>query len=93
MKKTTNANENRPVIVHVTRAHEYNEIRTFFDAEFNGIMVYGCTFIEGAKGDFVSFPSRKGQGKDGEEKYFNYVYVKLDKDVIKDIRTQIEGLI
>ena len=91
MKKTNT--ESKTVEVKVTRAHEYDEMRTFFDAEFNGVMVYGCTFIEGKKGDFVSFPSRKGQGKDGEEKYFNYVFVKLDAATVKDIRQQIEALL
>ena len=38
----------------VIRAKEYKET-VFFDVTINGVSIYGCRFVEGKNGDFVSF--------------------------------------
>lgn len=84
------AEEAKTVIsdLKVIRAKEYKET-VFFDMEVNGVTIYGCRFVEGKNGDFVSFPSYKG--KDG--KYYNHVYVKLDDAMISLIDEQIDKLL
>ena len=74
--------------VEVTRAKEF-ENTVFFDVIINGVTIYGCRYIEGKDGDFVSFPSHKG--KDG--KYYSHAYIKLDEAAIKLIDEQIDKLL
>ena len=74
--------------LEVKRAKEYKNT-VFFDVEINGVMIYGCRFIEGENGDFVSFPSHKGN--DG--KYYSHCYIKLDEASISLIDEQIDKLL
>lgn len=74
--------------IEVTRAKEY-ENTVYFDVVINGVTIYGCRFIEGKEGDFVSFPSHKG--KDG--KYYSHAYIKLDDATVKLIDEQIDKLL
>ena len=74
--------------LEVIRAKEYKET-VFFDVRINGVNVYGCRFIEGKNGDFVSFPSYKGS--DG--KYYSHAYIKLDEASVKLIDEQIDNLL
>lgn len=82
--------EKREVVtdLKVVRAKEYKET-VFIDLEVNGVKIYGCRFIEGKNGDFVSFPSYKG--KDG--KYYNHVYVELSEADVMLINEQIDELL
>lgn len=53
-----------------------SKTKAFIDLELDGVLVIkGLTLVEGKKGLFLSFPSKKG--KDG--KYYNSVY-SLDKE-------------
>lgn len=72
----------------VLRAKEYKNT-VFLDLEVNGVKIYGCRFVEGKNGDFVSFPSYKGS--DG--KYYNYAWVDLDEAAISLINEQIDELL
>lgn len=74
--------------LEVKRAKEYKNT-LFFDVEINGVMIYGCRYIEGKNGDFVSFPSYKGN--DG--KYYSHCYIKLDEASISLIDEQIDKLL
>ena len=74
--------------LEVKRAKEYKET-VFFDVDINGVMIYGCRFVEGKNGDFVSFPSYKGS--DG--KYYSHAYIKLDEASVKLIDEQIDQLL
>lgn len=74
--------------IEVIRAKEYKDT-VFFDVVINGVSIYGCRFVEGKNGDFVSFPSYKGN--DG--KYYSHAYIKLDDDAVKDIDEQIDKLL
>ena len=85
-----NAAENKIVIfdLKVLRAKEYKET-VFIDLEVNGVKIYGCRYVEGKNGDFVSFPSYKA--KDG--KYYSHAYVELDEAAVKLIDEQIDELL
>ena len=72
----------------VLRAKEYKDT-VFFDVNINGVSIYGCRFVEGKNGDFVSFPSYKGS--DG--KYYSHAYIKLDEATVSLIDEQIDKLL
>ena len=72
----------------VIRAKEYKDT-VFFDVNINGVSIYGCRFVEGKNGDFVSFPSYKGN--DG--KYYSHAYIKLDEATVSLIDEQIDELL
>ena len=72
----------------VLRAKEYKGT-TFLDLEVNGVKIYGCRYIVGKNGDFISFPSYKA--KDG--KYYNYAYVDLDEAMVSLIDEQLDKLL
>lgn len=73
--------------IKVTRVKQFDNA-CMFDMTVNGVSIYGCRLIEGKKGYFVSFPSRKG--KDG--KYYSYTYVKLEDQDVQTIIDQIAEL-
>lgn len=74
--------------LEVKRAKEYKDT-VFFDVEINGVMIYGCRYVEGKNGDFVSFPSYKGS--DG--KYYSHAYIKLGEAEVFLIDEQIDKLL
>ena len=82
--------EAKPVVssLKVLRAKEYNEV-VFIDLEVNGVKIYGCRYIEGKNGDFVSFPSYKA--KDG--KYYSHAYIELDEASVQLINEQIDEIL
>ena len=85
-----NKEASAPVVndLKVLRAKEYQD-NVFMDLEINGVTIYGCRFVEGSKGNFVSFPSHKG--KDG--KYYNYAYIKLDDAMIQLIDEELDKIL
>lgn len=80
-------NESVKKEIKVTRAHAYKD-QLFFDMVVNGVSIYGCRLVDGKKGVFVSFPSRKGT--DG--KYYSYAYIDLAEDEVKEIAEQIDAI-
>ena len=90
-KKEAQATEEKEVKIYnieVKRAKEYKNT-VFFDVDINGVMIYGCRFVEGKNGDFVSFPSYKGS----DDKYYNHCWIKLDEAAVKLIDEQIDQLL
>ena len=90
-KKEAQAAEEKEVKIYnieVKRAKEYKNT-VFFDVDINGVMIYGCRFVEGKNGDFVSFPSYKGS----DDKYYNHCWIKLDEAAVKLIDEQIDQLL
>ena len=55
--------------------------------KINDIMIYGVRVLESVKGDFLSFPQRKGS--DG--KYYHIVYVSLSPHDQKAMLAAIEA--
>lgn len=93
MTKKQNAKtgaERKPLDIKVVRAKEFDNGNVGFSMYVNDVAINNCVFIEGSKGDFVSFPSRKNEA-DG--KYYNYAYVKLEKADVSSIREQIESIL
>lgn len=88
--KNSNAKKNDVSYdIKVTRAVAFKNGGAGFEMEVNGVKIYNCTVIEGKKGDFVSFPQRKGN--DG--KYYSYAYFPMDEDMQADIIAQVEKLL
>ena len=74
--------------LEVKRAKEYKNT-VVFDVDINGVMIYGCRYVEGKNGDFVSFPSYKGS----DDKYYNHCWIKLGDAEVKLIDEQIDQLL
>lgn len=83
---TINDKEEKKLIV-VKRAKEFDN-GIVFDMIVNDVTIYNCRLVEGSKGTFVSFPSRKGK----DNKYYAYAYAKLSKEDVDDIVDQIEKM-
>lgn len=96
MKKPEQKNQNQrhdlpSLSFRVKRTKVWDNGGVTADIEFNGVTIYGCRVVEGENGDFISFPSRKGN--DG--KYYSYAYIHLGesemKAIIEEIERQING--
>ena len=86
--KKKEVNEVVNVEAKVTRANQVGET-VYFDVVINGVTIYGCKVVEGKNGDFISFPSHKGK----DEKYYNYVYIKLSDEQTAGIVKQVEEML
>lgn len=84
--KVNTKNETKNTI-EVVRAKQFDN-GIVFDMLVNGVTIYGCRLVEGKKGTFVSFPSKKG--KDG--KYYSHAYVKLTQEDTNFIVKLIEDM-
>lgn len=89
-RRNKEAEESKVAIndLKVLRAKEYKNT-IFIDLEVNGVKIYGCRYVEGKNGDFISFPSYKGS--DG--KYYSHAYVDLDEAMVQLIDEQIDKLL
>ena len=89
-KEAENAKQEAAKIytLKVKRAKEYKDT-VFFDMEINGVMLYGCRYVEGKNGDFISFPSYKGSNG----KYYSHAYIKIDEACLNIIDEEIDKLL
>ena len=89
MKKTNTqteeVNEIDVLSFEISRVQQYKDT-VFFDITINGIKIYGCTVVDGKKGDFISFPSKKGK----DDKWYSIVYARLSSSDQKKILSEIE---
>ena len=90
MKKPNETSENElkeidVMSFEIDRVSQYKKT-VFFDMTLNGIKIYGCTVAEGKKGDFISFPSRKGS----DDKWYSIVYARLSAHDQKIILDEVE---
>lgn len=86
-QETRKAPERREHSYTVTRAKEFKDGGVVFDLTIDDITVYGCRVASGPKGDFVSFPSRKGK----DDKYYSIVYLRLTEDETGDILDKVSA--
>ena len=86
--KKKEVNEVVNVDAKVTRANQVKDT-VYFDVVINGVTIYGCKVVEGKNGDFISFPSHKGK----DDKYYNYVYIKLSDEQTAGIVKQVEEML
>ena len=99
MKKKTEVKETSSTLKWINDAfaidgvNNYSDECTFFNLHVHSgvgdITIYGCRVISGAKGDFISFPSRKGDGN----KYYNIAYINLTEDVKQSIIDAVSEMI
>lgn len=76
--------------LEVTRAHSWGEGKgASFDMKLNGISLYNCRVVEGKNGDFISFPSYKGN--DG--KYYSHYWAKLSEETSEEIIAKVEEML
>lgn len=85
-KKETTSRETIEVReFEVKNVNQYKDT-VFFNLVINGVIIYGCRVVEGQKGDFISFPSKKGN--DG--KYYNHAYAALSEEDAGKILAEVE---
>lgn len=69
----------------ISRIFNYSDDCTFFnmhiDAPIGKITIYSCKVISSKKGDFISFPARKGE----DDTFYNHVFFKIDDDLKEKI--------
>ena len=89
-KKPENSNNYIKVtqadVDHVRVVEFDGKTRVFFSLTLNGVSINDCRVVEGKDGDFISFPSRKGN--DG--KYYKYVYASISPEDSKAILAKVE---
>lgn len=81
--------------IKVTRAKELEyqgKKNIVFDMIVNGVTIYNCKLLNKDNAYFVGFPSVVGTDKEGKDRYYNRVYVKLTPDDITNIVDQIEKM-
>lgn len=65
----------------VTNVKNYSDSVCFFDlyimSEIGIVVIYSCKVISGEKGDFIAFPSDKGNN----DKYYNHAFIKMSDDI------------
>ena len=65
----------------------WGKVRAFFDIRTQeGLVVKGFKIMEGINGLFVSMPSQKGKNQQGEDEWFDTVWVE------KELRDQLNHL-
>lgn len=94
-KEAQQAAEREYVKVESFKVEEARDTQygVFLDLTINGIKIYGCKVIEGKEGkydDFISFPQRKGTGRDGSERYFSIVWAPISPEDTKKIIAEVE---
>lgn len=75
--------------VQIDNVRVTSEDKVYFTLIVNGVFINNCRVATGSKGDFVSFPARKG--KNGN--YYNYAYVSLDDTTTAKIMEMIQKAI
>ena len=76
-------------IITVGRVHQFKDGSVVFDMTINNVTIYNCRIVEGKNGDFVSFPSYKGN----DNKYYRYAYTELDPLDVELIEKQINSML
>ena len=85
-KKETTSKETIEVReFEVRNVNQYKDT-VFFNLVINGVVIYGCRVVEGNKGDFIAFPSKKGN--DG--KYYSHAYAALSEEDAEKILAEVE---
>ena len=66
---------------------QWGKVKAFFDVENSGFEMKGFRIIEGINGLFVSMPSRKGTDDEGNDKWFDTIWIES-----RDIREKLSTL-
>ena len=65
---------------------QWGKVKAFFDVENSGFEMKGFRLVEGINGLFVSMPSQKGKNQQGEDEWFDTVWIE------KELRDQLNQL-
>ena len=71
-------NKKRRIHMKIERMNkgQWGKVRAFFDlSTSDGFTIKGFKIIEGINGLFVSMPSQKGKNQQGEDEYYDSVWV------------------
>ena len=66
---------------------QWGKVKAFFDVENSGFEMKGFRIVEGINGLFVSMPSRKGTDDEGNDKWFDTIWIES-----REIREQLNTL-
>lgn len=82
--------EKAPINWEIRSASQFDDGAILFAldiqvAEDRVLTVYNCRVVDGQKGNFISFPARKG--KDG--KYYSHAYLQLTDDEQEEIIEEV----
>lgn len=94
IKGSTKTENTQNYDVKVTRAKELEAGTIVFDTVVNGITIYGMFYRagldkNGKEYELISFPSHKGK----DDKYYNYVWFKIDDELKAEIIAQLGKLV
>ena len=67
---------------------QWGKVKAFFDVENSGFEMKGFRIIEGINGLFVSMPSRKGTDDEGNDKWFDTIWIES-----RDIREKLNTIV
>ena len=65
---------------------QWGKVKAFFDVEAGGFEMKGFRLVEGINGLFVSMPSRKGTDEEGNDKWFDTIWIES-----RDIREKLNN--
>ena len=65
---------------------QWGKVKAFFDVENSGFEMKGFRIIEGINGLFVSMPSQKGKNQQGDDEWFDTVWIE------KELRDQLNQI-
>jgi DNA-binding cell septation regulator SpoVG len=79
----------------VTRVRETQNGAIYFDMTVNGVCISECRYVEyetkeGKDGQMISFPSYQSKKN---QKWYNYVWFPISKDLRESIEDQISDLL
>ena len=87
-------NKTQNIDVQAVRfVHQFEDGNVSFSLLVNGIWISNMYIINNEKakdGWFISFPSRKGLGKDGKNTYYNYAYFFIDDETKAKIGEMVQ---
>lgn len=66
---------------------QWGKVKAFFDVDNSGFEMKGFRLVEGINGLFVSMPSRKGTDDEGNDKWFDTIWIES-----REIREQLNTL-
>ena len=66
---------------------QWGKVKAFFDVENSGFEMKGFRLVEGINGLFVSMPSRKGSDEDGNDKWFDTIWIE-SREIRETLNTQ-----
>ena len=65
---------------------QWGKVKAFFDVENSGFEMKGFRLVEGINGLFVSMPSRKGTDDEGNDKWFDTIWIE-SRDIREKLNT------